>query len=210
MITTKKYVTGPLQVNTTLVYNDRTVLVIDPGADIVPHIKKLSLFASFYVLLTHGHIDHLAGVPSILDSYPSARIVINSKDLPLVQTIDHQARYLGFLPVPGFTPEILIQNDGKINAGDIEVTCLEIGGHTAGSTVFIIDDVIYSGDTLFNYAVGRTDLMGSTTHQELIDNIKNKLMVFPDETRVIPGHGPATTIGFERRENLYVGSRDNS
>lgn len=209
MINHSVTVTGPLGVNTALVYSETTLLVIDPGADITGIIDRTAPRDSVFILLTHGHIDHVAGVSPIVKKYPNTKIYIHDKDMPLLHMLDYQADYLGFeQPLP-FKPDNIFSRDGVIDAGDIPIRHMHMGGHTAGSTAFLIDGVVYSGDTLFNFVLGRTDLMGSTSHGELVEQIRAKLLCLPDDTRVIPGHGPETTIGFERHNNLYLRTRDN-
>lgn len=209
MIEVNTYVTGPLGVNTTVIKTEDSIIIIDPGADITSNIKHSENIAKICVLLTHGHVDHLAGVPAVKKAFPKTEIIINKKDMPLIDILEYQSEYLGFLPIKSFFPDLEIEGDGSFGINGLTVRYLEIGGHTAGSTVFVIDNIIYSGDTLFNFAIGRTDLMGSTTHNELVENIRKKIMTFPDSIKVVPGHGSATTVGFERKENLYVNERSD-
>jgi len=158
------------------------------------------------ILLTHTHIDHVGGV-SELKGKTGARLMMHEADLPLYDALRVQASWLGGLmpvPVREAVDEHVHQGD-RIRAGSLAAGVLHTPGHTPGSLCFHLEDhaLVLSGDTLFAGGIGRTDLPGGDYEQEL-ESIREHLLALPDATRVIPGHGPETTIGLERRRNPFL------
>lgn len=196
---------GPFLVNTYLVINEacNKAFIIDPGSDIEPmldEIKKRSITLEA-IINTHGHIDHIAGVNLVKEHY-NVPFYLNELDLPLLQTASMQARMFGVSDPGLITIDHNLPLSGKISVAGIEMKLLHTPGHSVGSISFYLEDVVFSGDALFNYSIGRTDLPGGS-YPDLIASIKEKLFVLPDETRVLPGHGPATTVIFERENNPF-------
>lgn len=198
---------GPLSVNSYLLYKNRVAVVIDPGHDLaglINRCKSINLEVQA-VLLTHGHLDHIAGVAQVLEKYPKCSVKIDRNDLEMAGALKMQAQMLMMDCPDGFEIDDVLDTPCKLNTELGEFEVVRISGHSSGSVCFIIDNMIFSGDTLFNFAVGRTDLLGSTSNKELIENINNKLIKkFGDTTRVFPGHGPETTIGFEKMNNIML------
>jgi hydroxyacylglutathione hydrolase len=181
---------------------DKKCFVIDPGdevATILDRIKNLGLDVS-YIILTHGHPDHVGAVAE-LKAPTHARVAIHSDD---VSTIKHKFLYsmLGFRPVE-FAPDILLSSGEVLKAGELELKVLHTPGHTPGGICLLGDGLVFTGDTLFQMSVGRTDLPGGNT-QQLMRSIKENLLTLPDDTIVYPGHGQPTTIGAERKENPFL------
>ena len=195
---------GILQVNCYVVACPKTkhAAVIDPGADsdtILSVIERNNLDVK-YILLTHGHPDHI-GANTAIKQWSGAPILIHKEDADL---LDHP------LPLP-FDSEPPVEsppadqflNDGeKIKVGDISLTVLHTPGHSPGSVSFLFSDRVITGDALFAGTIGRTDLPGGSM-PVLIQSIQDKLLVLPDETEVYPGHGPSTTIGQEKEFNPF-------
>ena len=195
---------GPFMVNTYLVVNGSRAFIIDPGSNIKPVLvkiesEKLELEA---VIATHGHIDHIDGVNAVKKMF-KVPFYVNDMDTELIQTVRMQARMFG-VPDPGD-----ISSDRNLpSSGEIEIAGLKLGlmhtpGHSKGSVSIMIEDVIFSGDTLFNFSIGRTDLPGGD-YEELITSIKSKILVMHDSTRVLSGHGPETTVGREKKMNPFL------
>ena len=195
---------GPFMVNTYLVVNGSRAFIIDPGSNIKPVLvkiesEKLELEA---VIATHGHIDHIDGVNAVKKMF-KVPFYVNDMDTELIQTVRMQARMFG-VPDPGD-----ISADRNLpSSGEIEIAGLKLGlmytpGHSKGSVSIMIEDVIFSGDTLFNFSIGRTDLPGGD-YEELITSIKSKILVMHDSTRVLSGHGPETTVGREKKMNPFL------
>ncbi|MFZ0631311.1 MAG: MBL fold metallo-hydrolase [Acidobacteriaceae bacterium] len=199
---------GPLQCNCTILGDEASgeAMVVDPG-DNIPQI--LALLAKHkltlkQIVVTHGHIDHVGGALQ-LKRATGAPILMNQNDLPQLEMMDVQAGWLG-VAAPEVAPPDLSADD-SMTAGISGHTAqiLHTPGHTQGSIClhFAPDDLLLAGDTLFAGSIGRTDLPGGDGRQ-LLQSIHNRLLVLPEETLVIPGHGPKTTIGEERQANPFL------
>ena len=195
---------GPFMVNSFLVVNGQKAFIIDPGAGIRPILakiqsEKLELEA---IIATHGHIDHIDGVNTVKKQY-NVPFYVNSLDSELVQTVQMHARMFG-VPDPGrITPDMELPAGGELEAAGLKLDLFHTPGHSQGSVSILIDDVLFAGDTLFNFSIGRTDLPGGN-YAQLINSIRTKILILPDETRVLSGHGPETTVGMERKMNPFL------
>ena len=201
-------VVGPLRCNCSILGDEtsREAIVVDPGDDIsriVATLQRHSLTVK-QIVITHAHIDHIAGAQR-LKQLTGAPILYNQLDLPLVKMMDIQATWLG-IPTPEVPAPDDTLNDNKIiSITGLTGTILHTPGHTQGSVCFYLPQqtLLLAGDTLFAGSVGRTDLPGGNSRQ-LITSIHDRLLPLPDETAVIPGHGPSTTIGAERESNPFL------
>lgn len=200
------HVIGPLQNNTYVVVDDasRRAAVIDPGMECEPVLERvrsdgLTLEA---VILTHGHFDHIFGTQLFRAASP-APILMHAADLPLLDEAGETARYFGFTAPAVPRPDRLVRDGEAIKVGGLELKVLETPGHTPGGISLLLEEMVFVGDALFAGSVGRTDLAGGS-HELLLRSIRAKLLTLPDQTTVYPGHGPATTIGVERRDNPFL------
>ena len=203
---------GPLQCNCSILGDEtsREAIVVDPGDDIpriIGLLAKHNLTVK-QIIITHAHIDHIAGAHR-LKQITGAPILVNQHDLAQIKIMDEQARWLG-VPTPTVENPDDALDDGKlitIGSGETALTgsILHTPGHTQGSVCLYLpaQSLLLAGDTLFAGSVGRTDLPGGNTNQ-LLRSIHDRLLTLPDEVQVIPGHGPATTIGNERLENPFL------
>ncbi len=197
-----KIVVGPLMTNCYIVSAGAECIIIDSGAEggkIVEFVEKSGLKVK-YVLATHGHFDHVSGIKPLRDSL-DARFHIHSADLEMFSTAKDQARRFAEMEIddPG-APDGFVE-ENKYRIWDSELIALHTPGHTAGSTSFIIGKNMFSGDTLFNGSIGRMDFGGS------VDSMKNTIEMLKkmeDDITVYPGHGPATTIGEEKKSNPFL------
>jgi glyoxylase-like metal-dependent hydrolase (beta-lactamase superfamily II) len=199
---------GPLQSNCTILGDEETgeAIVVDPGDDadrIYQRLVKKS-FKLKQILLTHAHLDHVGGAFT-LKRLTGSPIYLNEKDIPLLNTVAEQARWLG-MRAPEIAPPDEYLTDGRtvgLERYPAQVLCTP--GHTQGGVClyFASLKLLIAGDTLFAGSIGRTDLPGGDFSQ-IIHSIQTRLFVLPDETKVITGHGPSTTIGHERRSNPYA------
>ena len=195
---------GPFAVNSYLVVNGKKAFILDPGCGIKPILakieaEKLELEA---IISTHGHIDHIDGVNIVKKQY-GVPFYVNSMDMELIRTVQMQARMFG-VPDPGkISPDRELPAGGDIEVAGLNLELFHTPGHSQGSVSIKIGGIIFAGDTLFNFSIGRTDLPGGD-YATLIDSIKSKILILPDDTRVLSGHGPETTVGRERKMNPFL------
>lgn len=199
---------GMLQCNCSILGDEdsREAIVVDPGDDIPRILAVLARHGLTVkqIIITHAHIDHIAGAAR-LKAVTGAPILYNQFDLPLVKMMDVQAGWLG-MATPDVRPPDDSLEDGRIIAiAGIQGNILHTPGHTQGSVCLHLphEKLLLAGDTLFAGSVGRTDLPGGDG-KALIRSIQDKLLPLPDETVVIPGHGPRTTIAEERESNPFL------
>jgi hydroxyacylglutathione hydrolase len=199
---------GPLQCNCTILADEQTAeaIVIDPGDDISRIHRRLTALGLKLkqILITHAHIDHVGGALQ-LKRLTGAPILLNQNDLPLLEMMDEQAGWLG-VDTPQIAPPDDLLTDGlQVGLPAYPATVIHTPGHTQGSVClhFAPLKLLIAGDTLFAGSIGRTDLPGGN-YEQIIESIASRLMALPDETRVLPGHGAATTIGTERRSNPFL------
>ena len=201
---------GPLQCNCTILGDEaaREAIVIDPGDEISRIHKRITALGLTLkqILITHAHIDHIGGALK-LKRLTGAPILLNENDLPLVEMMDKQAAWLGVEPPETAPPDETLLDDQTVGLTTYPARIIHTPGHTQGSVClhFAPLKMVFAGDTLFAGSIGRTDLPGGDFEQ-ILDSIRARLYTLPDETLVIPGHGPSTTIGNERRTNPFLRS----
>lgn len=199
---------GPLQCNCTILGDPETkeAIVIDPGEEVDRIHRRLTELGLklTQILITHAHIDHVGGALK-LKRLTGAPILLNENDLPLLQMMEKQAEWLG-VPIPETeTPDASLDDGRIVGLNRYPARVLHTPGHTPGSTCLLFEplNLLVAGDTLFAGSIGRTDLPGGDSRQ-ILDSIHDKLLVLPDQTRVLPGHGGLTTIGDERLRNPFL------
>lgn len=202
---------GMLGCNCTVLGDEATreATVVDPGDDLPGILAVLARhqLTLRQIVITHAHIDHIAGAFE-LKRVTGAPVIYSKADLPLVALMGQQAAWLG-IPEPTIAaPDHSPAHDEKLSLGEQQMTVLLTPGHSQGSLCLHLPDygVLLAGDTLFAGSIGRTDLPGGNAPQ-LIESIRDHLLPLPDSTCVVPGHGPATTIGEERRSNPFLSAR---
>jgi len=201
----RRLVVGPLEVNCYLLICPRTrqCICVDPGGDpeaIMGEVERKEAVVK-WILLTHGHADHAAAAPKV-SSLTGAPVLLHKADWPLVSDpAGNQPLGLGLLLKP-FEPQGKLVEGQVIRAGEIEVQILHTPGHTPGSVSLLFGQVLICGDLLFAGSVGRTDLPGGD-FDLLLRSIREKIAPLPDGTLILPGHGPKTTVGQERRGNPF-------
>ena len=185
-------------------------LVIDPGFDSDAILSWLDREGKTVaaILNTHGHVDHIAGNAALKEIFPDAPLIIGRNDAALLTDPQANLSALFGMPVSSPPADRLVDDGDRLELAGWSFEVREIPGHSPGSVVFVLDQVespvVFGGDVLFAGSVGRTDLGGNGP--QLLSGIRARLFPLPDATRVYPGHGPATTIGHEKRTNPFVGA----
>jgi glyoxylase-like metal-dependent hydrolase (beta-lactamase superfamily II) len=199
---------GPLQCNCTILGDEQTgeAIVIDPGEEIGRIQKRLAAHGLKLkqILVTHGHIDHVGGALK-LKRLTGAPIYLNEGDLEQLALMQDQANWLGVETPETAPPDESLADGMIVGLGSYPASVLHTPGHTQGSICLLFAPLklLVAGDTLFAGSIGRTDLPGGD-YDQIIDSIHTRLLALPDETKVVPGHGPASTIGAERRSNPFL------
>lgn len=202
----KRFITGPIQVNTYLVYdeNSKEAILIDVGGsvnEIAEYIKKNDLNVKA-ILNTHGHFDHVLGAKEIQDLL-GLKFYVNEKDALFVENLPSQLALYGMEPVLPPRIDGYLGEGADFSIGAEKIRFIETPGHTPGGVCILIGDMLFSGDTLFLESVGRTDLPGGS-FETLEKSVKEKLFTLPDEIKVYPGHDDATSIGHEKKYNMFL------
>ena len=199
---------GPLQCNCSVIGDESTHegLVIDPGdniEDVVSIVRKHNLQIK-QIVITHAHIDHVGGAMQ-LRAATGAPILLNQNDYALLKMLDAQAAWIGVAPPGKVEIDHSVAQADSIKTGSLSADVIHTPGHTEGSIClyFPAEKKLIAGDTLFAGSIGRTDLPGGS-FEKIIRSLHDKVLELPDDTVVIPGHGPLTTIGRERHSNPFL------
>jgi glyoxylase-like metal-dependent hydrolase (beta-lactamase superfamily II) len=202
----------PFEQNCSLIWCEQTrkAAVVDPGGDlnrILAAVKEEGVTLE-KILLTHAHIDHAGGTGELAESQHLPIIGPHKGDDFWIQGLPQQAAMFGFKPAKMFTPDRWLEDGESVQVGNVTLSVIHCPGHTPGHVVFFdpASKLAIVGDVLFNGSIGRTDFPGGN-HQQLIDSIKQKLFVLGDDIDFIPGHGPMSTFGNEKKFNPFVGGR---
>src|SRR3954447_14570283 len=202
---------GVLQCNCSIFGDEqsREGLVVDPGDEIesiLAAVRKHGLTVKA-IVITHAHIDHIGGAQK-LKAATGAPVYMNPNDAELQAMLDVQAGWLGMRPPEPVEIDSAAKDGDRLTVGIIEVDVLHTPGHTQGSICLWMptEGTLVAGDTLFRDSIGRTDLPGGDGRQ-ILRSIHEKLLALPEETVVVPGHGPTTTIGREKQVNPFVGGK---
>lgn len=200
---------GPFMSNCYVVGDEATGagLVIDPGAEgqrILQAVKAKKLSIE-YVVITHAHIDHIGATREVVDG-AHAKLALHEAEggtafasLAKAQARAFLGETIGDMPKPDWD----LKDGDTISVGQLRFKVLHTPGHSAGGISLYGNGIVFTGDTLFNGSIGRTDLPGCS-FEAIADSIKTRLYTLPDETVVYPGHGPSSTIGAEKRSNPFV------
>lgn len=193
---------GPIGVNCYILGCERTyeAVIIDPGADddkIKKRLSKKGLSAK-YIINTHGHADHIGangrfGLP----------VMIHRSDAPFLSDPEMNFSAMMGMAISLPPPDRVLEDGDKLNVGGLLLEIIHTPGHTPGSISVRCEDMVFTGDALFNEAIGRTDFPYGS-EEDLLKSIREKLLLLPDSTKVYPGHGAATTIGHERGHNPFL------
>lgn len=198
--------------NCSLIWCEQTrkAAVVDPGGDlerILLAVKQEGVTLE-KILLTHAHIDHAGATADLAEREKLPIIGPHKGDEFWIQGLPQQAAMFGFKPARMFTPDRWLEDGENVQVGNVTLSVLHCPGHTPGHVVFFdpTSKLAIVGDVLFNGSIGRTDFPGGN-HQQLIDSIKQKLFPLGDDIDFIPGHGPMSTFGNEKKFNPFVGGK---
>ena len=196
---------GPLDVNCYIIGSkkERTAMVIDAGGneeDILQCLKKHNLTLQ-YLLNTHAHFDHVGSVKHLQDK-TGAKFLIHQEEMALLSSLTNQTKTFGMPSFPTPNVDKFLTDNEEIAIGAEKLRVIHTPGHSPGCVCFLINDIVFTGDTLFAGSIGRTDLYGGS-YEGLITSIKKRLFILGDQVVVYPGHGPSTTIGEERQHNPF-------
>lgn len=207
----KSFVFNPFYENTYLLWDDtKECVIIDPGCyekyerdEIMGFIKDEGLKVKF-IINTHCHIDHVLGNYYLKD-YFKCPLFVPENEVTTYEAVGVYAPQWGIQSYTKGEPDSFIKENEILQFGNVSFKVIEAPGHSAGHQVFYFENekTLIGGDVLFRQSIGRTDLPGGN-HEMLLKNIKEKIYTLPKETIVYPGHGPETTVGFERENNPFV------
>jgi glyoxylase-like metal-dependent hydrolase (beta-lactamase superfamily II) len=205
-----RLVLGEFENNCYIVRNNDSAtecLVIDTALDVreLPAFLDQHKLSPAAVILTHGHIDHIAGVNALRKKFPSILIYIHKLDSEMLGDADVNLSIMAGSSFTAGKADRLIDEGDTIDKAGIRLRVIHTPGHTPGGICLYAekDGIIFVGDTLFAGSIGRTDFPNGDM-KKLIEGIKHKLLVLPDDTVVYPGHGPETTIGREKTDNPFL------
>ncbi len=201
----------PFQQNCTVFWCEETrrAAIVDPGGEperILGLIRSLKL-APELILLTHGHLDHVGATGELKALLGLPIVGPHREDAFLIDGLRSQCQMFGFPPVTEFQPDRWLEDGDRVRVGNQELEVIHCPGHTPGHVVFYHPQgrLAQVGDVLFSGSIGRTDFPRGN-HRQLIASITGRLFPLGDDVRFIPGHGPMSTLGAERRGNPFVGA----
>lgn len=195
---------GVFAANCFILRTAREAVVIDPGGNpeiILPEIGSRTLR---YVINTHGHYDHIAA-NNALKAHYDTRLAVSEEDHRMIMNPQLNLSVMVDAPFISVPPDLLLHEGDVLPLEEAEIRVMHTPGHTEGSICLLLGDVLFSGDTLFRFSVGRTDLPGGS-EEKLRESVLNRLYTLPGHVRVHPGHGEPTTIGEEKLHNDFVRS----
>lgn len=202
-------VLGPFMTNTYILYNEETMegLVVDPSFSPQQYIKaieekKIHLTSIF---LTHAHVDHMAGMNELRKAFPEARMYMDKRDRPFLRDPEKNLSYMFPTPTLVDDADVWVKDGDEIETSGYTFQVIDTAGHTPGGISFYLkkEGIVFTGDSLFQGSIGRTDFPGGSM-KELTGSIRKNLFTLPDSTVVLSGHGEQTTIGQEKRTNPFL------
>lgn len=202
-------VLGPFMTNTYILYNEETMegLVVDPSFSPEHYIKAISENKIHLrsIFLTHGHVDHMAGMNELRKAFPAAKMYMDKRDQPFLRDPEKNLSYMFPVPTLVDDADVWVKDGDEIETCGYTFQVIDTAGHTPGGISFYMkrEGLVFTGDSLFQGSIGRTDFPGGSL-KELTGTIKKNLFSLPDSTVVLSGHGEQTTIGQEKKTNPFL------
>lgn len=199
----KTYIAGPIDANNYLLWDENTkeAVLIDCSEyneDILKDIKGNNLNVK-YILLTHGHFDHVLGLNEMKKAL-NAKVGINKGDEIMLTNINEFSKFFAFPHVEPQKADFFVSDGDELIFGDIKIKVIETAGHTEGGVCYLIENNLFSGDTLFRNSYGRTDLFGGN-FDKIYHSLRDIIFKLDDNIKVFTGHGASTTVGYEKVHN---------
>lgn len=203
----ERFFVGPMGNNAYVLYDEpsKEAILVDPsmGSEVALEWLTAQKLSLRYVLNTHGHADHVFN-NAVFVERSEAKLSIHEADAPMLAQLQQSAGWMGTTPRPSPAPDVHLEDGMELPLGDGVVRVIGTPGHTPGSSCFVYEDSLLTGDTLFQGSIGRFDFPGGSL-KDLVASIKEKLFTLPSAMVVLPGHNDLTTIDEERRTNPFVG-----
>lgn len=199
----KTLVVGPLAVNCYILYDEEAGVLIDPGEEaekILGFIDSEGITLT-HIINTHGHFDHI-GANGRLKEETGALLLVHKADVEYLEHADIAASAFGLTAEPSPEPDRLLDDGDVIEAGTVGLEVIHTPGHSPGGICLLTNHRLFTGDTLFAGSIGRTDLVGGS-HETLLKSVRSRLFALGDTVEIFPGHGPASTIGHEKKHNPF-------
>lgn len=202
-----RVVVGPIQENCYIIKNEENNegVIIDPGDEadrIMATVKQAGIEKVPAILITHGHGDHISALDEV-KAATGAKVYMSKEDAPMLKVWNSSLSYSTRRDKKFDPPDAFLTDGETLTVAGLEFSIAATPGHTPGGVCIKLDDMVFCGDTIFLESVGRTDLPGGS-YDALLAGIKTKILPLPDETKLLSGHGPATTVGWERRRNPFL------
>lgn len=202
-----KLATGHMGANCYILYDEssKEAAVIDPGEEaekLIEIIENGDLTVK-YILLTHGHGDHIGAVEELKEKYQDIVLVSHKNELELLENADHNLSKMVFGKAIEISPDKLVEDGDKLELSEKEIVIIHTPGHSPGGVCFLVGNLLFTGDTLFQGSIGRSDFYKGN-QLELLKSIRSKIMTLDNDIIVLPGHGPNSTIGKEKIGNPFI------
>ncbi len=207
MIKVECFPLGSLGANCYFVTHNEVALLVDPGASSTTVENKINDFGADklkYILLTHGHFDHIGNAAALKKRYPNASIVISEGDAEFTERDSLNLSLFFGEPVEHFKADILVNDGTELAWGDEKIKVLATPGHTCGGVCYIVGDCIFTGDTIMSQTTGRMDFPTGSSKDMYVS--VQKIAALEGNLRVYCGHGASSTLNYERQHNIFMGN----